>query len=85
MSQHSTPEMEIERAYDNRCAKARSIYHMVLGDAEDELERALASAEAVRQAELRMVRQDALKAVDGELAGQMALPFGVTRLTEIEA
>lgn len=56
MSKPEAPEFQIERDYDNRCAHARSMYHMAVQRAESKLDVALGVADGIRQAKLADLR-----------------------------
>lgn len=60
MSKPEAPEFQIERDYDNRCAHARSMFHMAVQRAETELDLALGVADQIRQAELADLRHNGL-------------------------
>lgn len=63
MSKPEAPEFQIERDYDNRCAHARSMFHMAVQRAETELDLTLSLAEQIRQAELADLRHQSHKPV----------------------
>jgi len=64
MSTQEPVEMKIERDYDNRCAHARSMFHMAVQAAEVVLEAQLRVAEDIRQGELSDARRTALSATE---------------------
>lgn len=92
MSKPEAPEFQIERDYDNRCAHARSMYHMAVQRAEAELDVALSTAYEVRQGELADLRHNAYKAYSritptledvAMVKRELDQPYGVTRMAEM--
>lgn len=90
MSRPEAPEFQVERDYDNRCAHARSMFHMAVQRAESELDVALALAEHIRQGELADLRHakptlEDVAMVERELDEQgFRQQFGITRMTDIQ-
>lgn len=91
MSKPEAPEFQIERDYDNRCAHARSMYHMAVMKAESELDVALGVADEIRQAGLAGLRHKQHEPTSPTLEDvamvkrELDQPFAVNRLTEIQS